>query len=393
MFRKVEYNLFDVVLRELVSFFLRVLFLLLISTYALADSFGLKEIITEGRAVVIDGNKEIAKKRALDDALYLASLRGGAKIDGYSNVDNLTRLNENLLVRPASTITDFVILDEKEDKSHYVVKIKAYLININTSSGCSERNFVNLSYLSPHFTVSSKLEPWTHKLPNVISDNIRKNLRNIDFIRLKDKSNVFFNVKRIPIKSSNLDYDSIVEGKSMSLKDGEFAVHPTIIIDSIDGNIGRFSKEILIKLRLDVYQNSNFNLINSLEYDFSLFLGQKTGYQHIDAFYKKSYDKIRVLVEKSLSKVQYRVMDQLKCHPLEAVVKQINNKLIVSLGSNQGLSKDKLGIISPNGMDVSMNDWIVVTVKNINEDFSEIEPLNPNNKNEFIEGKFIKFIN
>mgnify|MGYP007000445833 len=55
--------------------------------------------------------------------------------------------------------------------------------------------------------------------------------------------------------------------------------------------------------------------------------------------------------------------------------------------------KDKLGIISPNGMDVSMNDWIVVTVKNINEDFSEIEPLNPNNKNEFIEGKFIKFIN
>ena len=205
MFRKVEYNLFDVVLRELVSFFLSVLFLLLISTYALADSFGLKEIITEGRAVVIDGNKEIAKKRALDDALYLASLRGGAKIDGYSNVDNLTRLNENLLVRPASTITDFVILDEKEDKSHYVVKIKAYLININTSSGCSERNFVNLSYLSPHFTVSSKLEPWTHKLPNVISDNIRKNLRNIDFIRLKDKSNVFFNVKRIPIKSSNLD--------------------------------------------------------------------------------------------------------------------------------------------------------------------------------------------
>ncbi len=393
MFKKVEYNLMDIVLRELVSFFSSVLLLLLISTYALADSFGLKEIITEGRAVIIDGNKEIAKKRALDDALYLASLRGGAKIDGYSNVDNLTRLNENLLVRPASTITDFVVLDEKVDKEHYLVKIKAILINVNTASSCSERKFVNLSYLSPHFTVSSKLEPWTHKLPYVISDNIRKNIRNIDFLRLKDKSNVYFNLQRIPVKSSNLDYESIVEGKSLSLKDGEFAVHPTIIVDSINGNLGRFSKELLVKLQLDVYQNSNFNLIDSLEYDFTLFLGQQTGYQHIDAFYKKSYDTIRVLVEKSLSKIQYRVMDQLKCHPLEAIVKQVNNKLIVSLGSNQGLSKDKLGIISPKEMDMSMNDWIVVTVKKLSEDFAEIEPLNPSNKNEFIEGKFIKFIN
>ena len=63
------------------------------------------------------GDKKLAKKRALDDALYLASLRGGAKVDGYSNVDSFTRLNENLLVRPASTITDFVIIDESNDKT------------------------------------------------------------------------------------------------------------------------------------------------------------------------------------------------------------------------------------------------------------------------------------
>ena len=57
----------------------------------LASEFDIKEIITEGRAVIIDEDKKLAKKRALDDALYLASLRGGAKVDGYSNVDSQTK--------------------------------------------------------------------------------------------------------------------------------------------------------------------------------------------------------------------------------------------------------------------------------------------------------------
>ena len=387
-----EYNTFDVVLKDLVLFFSSVLFVLLLSTYTLASEYDVKEIVTEGRAVIIDGDKKLAKKRALDDALYLASLRGGAKIDGYSNVDSLTRLNENLLVRPASTITDFVIIDENADKTHYSVKIKAYLVSINSTSSCNERPYVNVSYLSPHFTVSSKLDPWTHKLPKAISYNIKQSLKKIDFIRLKDKSNVFFNPKRLTIKSSDLNYDNIVEGKSVSVKDGEFAVHPTILIDSVNGKIGRFSKELLVKLTLDIYENRNFRLISSLEYQFSLLLGHQTGYQHIDAFYKKPYDKIKVLVDKSLSKVQYRIMDQLKCQPLQAFARKVDNKIIVSLGANQGLKEGKVGIISPNENDMNMNDWIVVTVKNTNDDFSEIEPLNPSNTNDAIAGKFIKFL-
>ena len=71
---------------------------------------------------------------------------------------------------------------------------------------------------------------------------------------------------------------------------------------------------------------------------------------------------------------------------------KVDNKIIVSLGVNQGLRRGKAGIVPPNGNDMNMNDWIVVTVKNTNGDFSEIEPLNPNNENDVIEGKFIKFL-
>ena len=61
----------------------------------------------------------------------LASLQGGARIDGYSSIDSSTNLNETLLVRPSSTIKDFVIIEENVDSTHYNVKIKAILVSVN----------------------------------------------------------------------------------------------------------------------------------------------------------------------------------------------------------------------------------------------------------------------
>ena len=40
-----------------------------------------------------------------------------------------------------------------------------------------------------------------------------------------------------------------------------------------------------------------------------------------------------------------------------------------------------------------MNDWVVLTVKKSSGDFSVIEPLNPQNKKENINGKIIRFMN
>ena len=39
-----------------------------------------------GRAVILDNNIEKARRLALEDALYLASLKGGAFVDGFSSI-------------------------------------------------------------------------------------------------------------------------------------------------------------------------------------------------------------------------------------------------------------------------------------------------------------------
>lgn len=390
--KKIEYNSFDALLKQLIYFITTLLSVLLVSTYLIANEIGYKEIISNGRAVIIDGNLDLAKKRALEDALYLASIQGGARVDGYSSVDSSTNLNETLLVRPSSTIKDFVIIDENVDESHYNVKIKAILVSVNDFLNCSSRNFVNLTFLSSHFSISSRLPPWTSKLPNSISSEIKNNLNNIDFLNLTDASKTYFNPNKVLKKSMSLDYNNLVEGKKNSLRNGEFAVHPIIKLDYAKGRLNRISKEIMVDIILNIYEGPNFNLLDSMNYQFSLWAGNKTGYDFIDAFLRVSEDKLRDFVDSSVSKIQFRVLDKLKCQPLQAEIELVNNKLIVPIGLNQGLKKGTVGFVS-NSRDVIMSEWVVLTVSSSGENSAVLEPLNPLNKKENIKGKKIKFLN
>ena len=51
-----------------------------------------------------------AKRRALEDALYFASMKAGAEVTGFSSIDEKTNLNESFLVQPNNKILDYKIL-------------------------------------------------------------------------------------------------------------------------------------------------------------------------------------------------------------------------------------------------------------------------------------------
>ena len=391
--KKFTYNKVDSVIKELIIFITTLLFFLFTSTLLVAQEISHKAIISEGRAVIVDGNEAIAKKRALDDALYLASLQGGAKIDGYSTVDTNTSLNENLLIRPSSSIKDFVILEESKDETHYSVKIKAILVSLNSLLDCSARSNINLSYFKPNFVVSSKLPAQLQNLPLLISQKIFENLTRIDQISLKDSTSFDFNPKKFSALPVSLDYQAIVEGKSGSLKSGEFGIHTLIEVKRSKGTMTRFLNKADIALTINLFEGTNFNIIDTLNYNFSVLLGIETGYQHMDGFYKIPYDKITEVVQDSISKMQFRVKDRLKCYPLEARAELVKDVLTIPLGINQGVQIGKVGFASNSNPNHSMRDWIVVTVKDSSGDFSVLEILNPSNKKEDINGKLIRFMN
>lgn len=267
--KKKFYSPIDNFLKKSIYFVFFIFLIFLSFSSLLANDNSLKLVNTVGRSVIIDNNIELAKKKALEEALYLASLQGGARVDGFSSIDNQTNLNENLLVRPASQIIDFTIIEEFSDKTHFSIKIQAALLFEENNINCQHRNKIKLSYLKPYFIVSSKLPAWTNSLPKLISEEIFKNISNYEDIEVIDLKNSVVEVENVKNNNNNLSYNSIM-GKNVTIKNGEFSIIPYINLKSAESRLHRFSKEILFSVNLKIFEGPDFKNIENIKYEFSL---------------------------------------------------------------------------------------------------------------------------
>ena len=60
----------------------------------------LTKVYSKGQ-INLDGiDENLAKRRALEDALYYASMKAGAEVKGFSSIDEKTNINESFLVQP-----------------------------------------------------------------------------------------------------------------------------------------------------------------------------------------------------------------------------------------------------------------------------------------------------
>ena len=107
---------------------------------------------TTGRAAIIDpAMEQEARMMALEDALYLAALEGGARIDGFSAVMTDSSLEDHFVIRPASRILDYTITNEVIDDLHYQVSIRAAVGDLPQGT-CLHRRDVNLTVFAPKIT-------------------------------------------------------------------------------------------------------------------------------------------------------------------------------------------------------------------------------------------------
>ena len=89
--KKISYNPFSEILKGLLIIFWFIGIIFFFSAkLLLANEGSIQMVFSSGRAVIIDDQYDIARKRALEDALYLASIQGGAKVDGFSSIDSKT---------------------------------------------------------------------------------------------------------------------------------------------------------------------------------------------------------------------------------------------------------------------------------------------------------------
>ena len=88
------------------NFFLKLLiyFILIFLSFNAIAYQNLKVLKAEvtGRSVISSNDLKKARRLALEDALYLASLKGGAFVDGFSSVSKSTILNDQSIIKTNS---------------------------------------------------------------------------------------------------------------------------------------------------------------------------------------------------------------------------------------------------------------------------------------------------
>ena len=146
----------------MIGFISRLCFFILVTTSVSAQSADdqLRMITATGRAVIPHNDAlNEAKNAALEDALYLAALSGGAKIDGFSSVQADTALDDYFVVRPSSEILDYNIVDEIHDDQHYQVTVQAAVGTVERD-GCQNRMLGHISMFAPSYTLTHYFPGW-----------------------------------------------------------------------------------------------------------------------------------------------------------------------------------------------------------------------------------------
>ena len=103
------------------------------------DNVNFKQVEATGRAVLIAGDIETSRKRALEDALYIAALKGGADINGFSAITSNTVINDQSIVKATNRVLDFKILSEKQSKEFLSIRISAVVGGELSKKNCKNR--------------------------------------------------------------------------------------------------------------------------------------------------------------------------------------------------------------------------------------------------------------
>ena len=381
-------------MKKLTKIFI-ILKLILLSSHAFSyQDFNILKAEVTGRAVILDNNIEKARRLALEDALYLSSLKGGAFVDGFSSVSKNTIINDQSIIKSDSKILDFKILEENKNKDHYEIKLLAIIGSKNSSFQCKEKP-INISVFKPKLI-------FNHSLPSFVIRSMYE--WNDFFIEKMEKNNQIslkkyydFELDEI-IKSSNnteYDYSSNVNGIPL-IEHGDYLVAPVFKVEPINSykqaenpyDIAKYSIE------LNFFKGPNYRFFKTLIIDKEFQNRYQSNFQLISALTSKSKEEVSSDVISGITDGIIEMTKTFNCLPIEANLKLLNNSLFIDLGERHGLRNRQIGIIKKNyqsGLNSNL-DTTVLFISEINENRSKLVPLNDKVKISELDRMKIQFI-
>ena len=365
-------------------------FLLIVNPLIAANHSSFKQVEATGRAILLENDINTSRKRALEDALYLAALRGGANIDGFSAVSSNTIINDHSIVKATNRVIDFKILSEEQSKEFLSIKISAVVGDDTSGQKCKKRP-LNITLLKGAYNIHSNVPSqlsrytpiWFKKIYEIISNTpnvIASNQHNKTLEDLK-KANV----------NSTFNYNALTKGIPF-IQAGDYSIVPIVYLAAMSrySNFSNYN----FKFELNIYKGPGFKLVSKKSYDLPIKYQLDSKFQFIKNISTLNINDIDREVNGYLSKSINSFLFELNCQPLEGTLAINDGKLIVDLGKKQGLRKKQIGIVKGINIENSMlnNSSVILHTKEVYDNYSVLLPLNENLKLANLDKMIVVFV-
>ena len=372
-------------LSPVITWLFATIFALLSGTHALAGD-GLRMVTATGRAVINDqAAPHEAKNIALEDALYLAALRGGAKIDGFSSVQADTSLDDHFVVRPSSEILDYRIINEIKDDLHYEVTVEAAIGKI-AEPACHDRAVGHLTMFAPTMSMARSVPGWLSTMPSMMMVDLYRQLENTANLTLYNEAATVLDPVQIK-RDARYDYNALINGKA-TIRDGDFAFVTNISLESFSTGLtfGK-SQHLRAIVTTSLYAGSQLTPLGEVRDEIKLKLGERSPSLLISKLSTTKRDTVKAALLNGVQIHAKAIASATLCLPLKAEIKLEDDKLHVALGMRQGIQVNRLAMVSGVG-----SKWSVLRVIEAGEGYSILEPLSRQRKSADLNGKLATFL-
>ena len=347
----------------------------------------LRFIETTGRAIIQnDETIDSSRRRALEDALYLAALHGGAKINGFSAVNTDTSIQENLVVQPSSQILDYTILSEDKTDTHFVIKIRSAVGQLK-SKGCQSKALKSLSIYKPTIEIDPSAPYWVNLLADELINGVLTSIKSASDVNLTDYSNILLDRDQLTTTNDDYDYISLTSGRERT-QYGDYAAVSSISITERQKLVG-FStyNSLVITFNTEIYEGSSYSFSFSKNKSIEALFSSSGPWRTINLLLKSSKSNIVEPLLDAAKKHAADVTNNLLCRTINSVITVKNGKIEVPLGKRHGIKLSALAVTK--GEQTPFN---ILRVDKVLESKSVLIPLNNSLETNELNGKSIQFL-
>jgi hypothetical protein len=346
----------------------------------------LRVITATGRAVISHSDAlNEAKNAALEDALYLAALSGGAKIDGFSSIQADTALDDHFVVRPSSEILDYNIIDEMHDDQHYQVTVQAAVGTVERE-GCQNRMVGHISMFAPSYSVTRHVPGWLSTTPQFMVRALYDQMSAQPELTLTNYAGTKLDVGTL-LKDARYDYQALTSSRP-KVADGDFAFATEIGFSSARVDKGVHQQHFLdVTITSHMFSGSRYQKLGDVTHSGRIKTGGMSISQTISTLAAPKRSDIQEALLQLVDTHAKALAQTMLCLPLSATMTQRDDGLYVTIGARQGLGPNHLAVVSGH-----MTPWTILRVTKSDAHGATLMPLNRQRNLAELNGQTVTFL-